>query len=166
MSIMELGALGEFLGSIGVIATLVYLAIQIRQNTRSMDESRRLALAQTYQARSELRVHALLREADSEYATPVMDKLATAGWPENQQAIRELSSLEYRRMRAWVTAQQRQIDNYHYQYQQGLIDEDYWDNVIVPAIRIVAPMWRSVELGGLRPSFESTVESLLGEQEK
>ena len=30
MSIMELGALGEFLGSIGVIATLIYLAIQIR----------------------------------------------------------------------------------------------------------------------------------------
>lgn len=34
MSIMELGALGEFLGSMGVIATLIYLAIQIRQNTR------------------------------------------------------------------------------------------------------------------------------------
>ena len=33
MSIMELGALGEFVGSVGVIATLIYLAIQIRQNT-------------------------------------------------------------------------------------------------------------------------------------
>ena len=39
MSIMELGALGEFLGSIGVIATLIYLAIQIRQNTRSVRDS-------------------------------------------------------------------------------------------------------------------------------
>ena len=39
MSIIELGALGEFLGSIGVIATLIYLAIQIRQNTHSLDES-------------------------------------------------------------------------------------------------------------------------------
>ncbi len=36
MSIIELGALGEFLGSIGVIATLIYLAIQIRQNTHSL----------------------------------------------------------------------------------------------------------------------------------
>ncbi|TDJ25860.1 MAG: hypothetical protein E2O58_02205 [Gammaproteobacteria bacterium] len=35
MSIMELGALGEFLGSIGVIATLIYLAVQIRANTNS-----------------------------------------------------------------------------------------------------------------------------------
>jgi hypothetical protein len=32
---MELGALGEFIGSFGVIATLVYLALQIRANTRT-----------------------------------------------------------------------------------------------------------------------------------
>ena len=34
MSISELGSLGEFVGSIAVLATLIYLAMQIRQNTR------------------------------------------------------------------------------------------------------------------------------------
>ena len=34
MSIIELGALGEFLGSIGVIATLIYLAALFRGYTR------------------------------------------------------------------------------------------------------------------------------------
>ncbi len=38
MTIMELGAIGEFVGAIGVIATLIYLALQIRHNTRSMEE--------------------------------------------------------------------------------------------------------------------------------
>ena len=33
MSIIELGALGEFIGAIAVVVTLAYLAIQIRQNT-------------------------------------------------------------------------------------------------------------------------------------
>ncbi len=33
MTISELGALGEFLGSILTLATLAYLAVQIRQNT-------------------------------------------------------------------------------------------------------------------------------------
>jgi hypothetical protein len=33
MTIVELGALGEFFGSIVVVVTLVYLAIQVRQNT-------------------------------------------------------------------------------------------------------------------------------------
>jgi len=36
MDIMELGALGEFVGSIGVIVTLIYLATQIRQNTTAV----------------------------------------------------------------------------------------------------------------------------------
>jgi len=34
MNIMELGALGEFIGSIAVVVTLGYLAIQIRSNTQ------------------------------------------------------------------------------------------------------------------------------------
>ncbi len=33
MTVIELGALGEFIGSIVMIATLIYLAIQVRQNT-------------------------------------------------------------------------------------------------------------------------------------
>ena len=36
MNIMELGAIGELVGGVAVIATLIYLAIQIRQNTRSL----------------------------------------------------------------------------------------------------------------------------------
>ena len=46
MSITELGALGEFVGAIAVVATLIYLAIQVRQNTGMMR-------AQIYQARSD-----------------------------------------------------------------------------------------------------------------
>ena len=48
-TIQMLGNLGEFVGAIAVVATLVYLAIQVRHskeameaNTRSMDESRSL----------------------------------------------------------------------------------------------------------------------------
>ena len=33
MTIAELGAIGEFVGSIAVLVTLLYLAVQIRQNT-------------------------------------------------------------------------------------------------------------------------------------
>ena len=32
----ELGALGEFIGSITIIATLIYLAVQIRQNSKTV----------------------------------------------------------------------------------------------------------------------------------
>jgi hypothetical protein len=42
MTIDELGALGEFLGSILVLITLVYLTVQIRQNTKSVQASTEL----------------------------------------------------------------------------------------------------------------------------
>ena len=39
MTIQEWGAIGEIIGGIAVVASLVYLAIQIRQNTRQLSES-------------------------------------------------------------------------------------------------------------------------------
>jgi hypothetical protein len=36
LTIQDLGSLGEFLGSIAVLATLVYLALQMRQNTMAI----------------------------------------------------------------------------------------------------------------------------------
>ncbi len=50
MSIMELGALGEFVGAIAVVVTLIYLAIQVRHsasllehNNTAMEENTKLA---------------------------------------------------------------------------------------------------------------------------
>ena len=39
MSIMELGALGEFFSSFGVIATLIYLAVQVRLTNKTASAS-------------------------------------------------------------------------------------------------------------------------------
>ncbi len=36
MTIQDLGALGELLGSVAVLATLIYLALQTRQNTMAI----------------------------------------------------------------------------------------------------------------------------------
>jgi len=50
------GAVGEIVGAIGVIATLLYLSIQIRQNTRHMGAEAVIAVAQiTDKLTSEIR---------------------------------------------------------------------------------------------------------------
>ena len=54
-----LGNIGEFLGSIGVIATLIYLAIQIRQNT---DATNRTAFQDLVNAQAEFNKAASTRE--------------------------------------------------------------------------------------------------------
>ena len=37
MNIMELGAIGELVGGLAVIASLVYVGVQVRQNTRAQN---------------------------------------------------------------------------------------------------------------------------------
>jgi hypothetical protein len=45
MTISELGSIGEFVGAIGVVITLVYLAFQIRQNTTQLKQNASMAKA-------------------------------------------------------------------------------------------------------------------------
>ena len=47
MTIQDLGSIGELVAAIGTVATLVYLAIQIRQNSRLLRASASQAVAQS-----------------------------------------------------------------------------------------------------------------------
>jgi len=163
MTIMELGALGEFLGSIAVLATLVYLSVQIRQNTRTMDESKKLALAQTYQMRSDALQMMLVHAADSEHIGPIITKLTGVGYPEDIGALDHLSKEEYGRFRQWQIAQQTHWDNMFFQYQQGFIDEEYYRDSFRERVRRLAPTWKALNVGGARRTFVAEIDSILAE---
>lgn len=51
-----LGNLGEFVGSIAVIATLIYLAVQVRYSRTLLEENRRIALGQASQTNAGYRL--------------------------------------------------------------------------------------------------------------
>ena len=163
MSIMELGALGELLGSIAVLATLVYLSVQIRQNTRSMDESKKLALAQTYQMRADALQLMLVHAADSEHIGPIITRLTAEGYPEDIGALQHLTAEERGRFRQWQIAQQTHWDNMFFQYQQGFIDEEYYRDAFRERVRRLAPTWRALNLTGARKSFVDEIESILAD---
>jgi hypothetical protein len=46
MSLQELGALGEFIGGVAVLFTLIYLAYQVRQSNKLIDDQRILSRAE------------------------------------------------------------------------------------------------------------------------
>jgi len=163
VTIIELGALGEFLGSIAVLATLVYLSVQIRQNTRSMEESKKLALAQTYQMRSDALQMMLVHAADSENIGPIITKLTGAGYPEDVAALKQLSNEETGRFRQWQIAQQTHWDNMFFQYQQGFIDEEYYRDSFRERVRRLAPTWKALNVGVGRRSFGAEIEDILSE---
>jgi hypothetical protein len=152
MTIMELGALGELLGAAGVIATLVYLSIQIRQNTRSLEASQRLALAQTYQMRSDALQNMLVHAASSKIGG-IIFKVTQAGYPVDLTALDTLTPEERSRFRQWHIAQQAHWDNMHFQYQQGFLDEEYFRDEFVKRVQRLWPAWQALRLTGGRRSF-------------
>lgn len=48
MSLQDLGSIGELIGAVAVVISLVYLASQIRQNTRQIDENTKAAQAAAF----------------------------------------------------------------------------------------------------------------------
>ena len=160
MTVMELGALGEFVGAIAVVATLVYLAVQIRQNTRAMEETKRLALAQTYQMRADALAGMLTQAATSDQLGSIIVKLVEAGYPEDLGVFDALTPTELGLFRQWQIAQQTHWDNLFYQYQQGFLDEEYYQDEFTERVKRLAPVWGALGLRGGRRSFAAELDRL------
>ena len=116
------GALAELAGAVGVVLTLVYLSAQIRQNTRSMDESRRLAIAQTFQERARMTMDLNAPLVASEAVARVLAKVSDdprLGW--NPDKLRALGPDERVIFNGHMTRILAHLDNVHYQFEQGYI---------------------------------------------
>jgi len=80
MTVFELGAIGEFIGAIAVLVTLIYLAMQIKQNTLSVDEARKATIAQSYIQISQLRVDAGAIVQGNEKLLELLTNLSPGNW--------------------------------------------------------------------------------------
>ena len=59
--------------------------------------------------------------------------------------------------------------NFFYQYQQGYLDEEFYEFRVAGAIRVFAPWWKKLnifEASGRRPSFDAEIQRILAEQER
>ncbi len=164
MTISEWGSIGEMVSAIAVVITLIYLAVQIRQNTHAMDEARRLALAQTYQIRADALQDMLVRAAESDFIGPLITKLAQLGYPERVDAIAQLTPEERGRFRQWQIAQHTHWDNMHFQYQQGFLDEEYYHDSFRERVARLAPTWKALGISPGRRSFGAEIDRLLAER--
>ena len=164
MTIEQLGALGEVISAFAVVVTLWYLAVQIRQNTHAMDESKRLALAQTYQMRADALQGMLVQAAESHYIGPLITKLTQLGYPADVSSLEHLTPDERGRFRQWQIAQQTHWDNMYFQYQQGYLDEEYYHDSFRERVARLAPTWKALGITGGRRSFTEEIERLLAER--
>ena len=76
-----------------------------------------------------------------------------------------LSPEERRRYRAFHQALITRLDNLHYQYQQGFLDEEFYQSGFNALVRNLAPQWEALD-DWRRPSFRAEVERILAETEE
>lgn len=141
-----LGGAGEFLGAIGVIISLLYLAVQVQQNTKSVRSSTYQALVDSAQD------FALLLGSDPEIASTFTRGLADE----------DLSRQEQAQFTWLFHVIIRQVENGHFQAMSGAMDPELWEGWTGTLRGIVGSpggrrMWSSVR-PRLRASFVQFVE--------
>ncbi|NIP14230.1 MAG: hypothetical protein GWM88_05645 [Pseudomonadales bacterium] len=145
-----IGAFGESLGAIAVVVSLLYLAAQIRQNSRIVKGTTVHSITQTIQ--SELRWSADFRE--------MFVKVIES--PES------LSKDEAFALGEWMTAAMMARQNEFIQFKQSLIDDSTWHgcrgilkNML--AIPWVRTWWAEFDNSVFTPEFIALVGSVLEE---
>jgi hypothetical protein len=153
MTVVELGALGEFFGSIVVVVTLVYLAIQVRQNTAQQKREETVSIqrgqnAVVSQLSDPKLLRAWVRTADGDIPASVEDR---------SRAI------------VWVIQYLNQFQIVYDLYHDGTLDSEryeLWESI---AVRIVASKgirtWWEAESGklGFMPQVRARIDQKLAD---
>ncbi len=113
VTVIELGSLGEFIGAIGVVITLVYLALQIRHNTRAVRSSMHqdmiestLRIAESLSDNGELVLIVIKAEANYD----------------------DLTTEEHYRFEAYAERVFGNFESVYYSYRNSMIEEDLWES--------------------------------------
>jgi len=131
LTLQDLGNIGEFVGAIGVVASLVYLALQIRQSSRQVSENTNSALGSIEQDNA-------LGSSDFLLSLAQNPELARV-WRLGLSDPAKLTEDEATQFVMLMGAAFYLFEGPFRQYQRGLLSEDSWD----PWARLISRYLRS-----------------------
>lgn len=111
MALDQLASIGEIVGAIGVVISLIYLAIQIRSNTEAERTSTYQAIVSDFGALN-----------NTMASTPELSYL----FVQAMENYHQLSSDEKARISQVFFQCFRYFENMFYQHQKGYLDEEVW----------------------------------------
>jgi hypothetical protein len=113
VTLNDLGSLGEFMSGLAVVVTLVYLAIQIRHNTRAVRSSMHQDMVE-----STLRIAESL--SDNENIARIVLKA--------DEDYGNLTKEELSRFEAYAERVFGNFESVFYSYRNSMIEEDLWES--------------------------------------
>jgi len=109
----DLGSLGEFISGLAVVVTLVYLALQIRYNTRAVRSSMHQDM-----------VESTLRIAESVSDKPDVGRIVLKADEDYDSLTKE----EQIRFEAYAERVFGNFESVFYSYRNSMIEEDLWES--------------------------------------
>lgn len=141
--------IAEMIGITAVVASLIAVVIELRQTQSAI-------VASTYQARAIDAISFNSALMESQVLVPLLQKVAA-----DPSKLDSLTDEERFRLRTFFTSVRIDSDNEYYQYQQGFLDDEYFENALKPRIATSAKMWRALGVDEPRPSFREFVDEQL-----
>ncbi len=150
------GAIAEAVGAAGVIATLLYLGVQIRANTRSVRASTR---QETVHGGRQVNL-ALAQD-------PEFSRI----WTDGLLDFDALPRHERVRFASIATVFLHEFQNSLYQFEQGTLDQVSFENSrvqlsVICSLPGFASWWERNEIYRFYPAFEQLVDELTAEGKK
>ena len=155
-----IGAIAETLGAVGVIASLVYLAGQIRHSREQMERTTLASQAAAYQQFfAHLNAHMTQPMQDAEYSEIIRVGISD---------VESLSEKDAYRFSTWMYGVCHAFDNALYQRRVGMLEQDLWEKHLADVHQLfsnlgIAQWWRATQ-PNLSPEFVALVEEILGEE--
>jgi hypothetical protein len=114
VTLSDLGNLGDFIGGVGVIVTLAYLALQIRRNTLEVRAASLDSVANSH-----------MEFQRSVWSDPVLNKL----WFDGYTGKVKLAEEESRRFLFMLVSCARHWERAYYRARGGTLDETSWSGI-------------------------------------
>ena len=151
MKISGLKEFAELIALVAVVGGLIAVVIELRQTQSALG-------AQAYQSRA-LDVINTMHElsANPERAIVVSDYL------DGDLTVDSASPEELVQLRNYFYIRRTDLDNEHYQYQNGFLDPDFYETTTRREIKAYAPHWRAFGIPEPRQQFSEEVERILAD---
>jgi len=143
--------------NLGVLIGIAFLVVEIRQNTTALT-------AAAYQARSDALQDLSMRVAESEVLATIQANLHVR--PENcgeferncgvfnEEYFQSLSPTEHLQYKRYLLANVFRVQNLVFQYEQGLLSDEYHDQSIIEIIKSFMPLWQRFDIWQRRSLVE------------
>ena len=141
----------------GVLVGIVFLAIEVNQNTEALERERSVNIASSFVQRNEAISDTMLAVAlDPDFAVLV------ERWRETGTA--SLSDDEIARVRFYEWSLIFMLESQLAQYEQGLLNEEYYEYQFKGVIRRLGRGWEELGLVEIqKPSLRNKIRSVLSE---